>query len=116
MSGPDLRDADRRLARDGSETIAGPSLARDADLLVARASGSALLRAVSSSFFSSSPAPSVGGLSLRERDRAGLALGERAFFDTDGALGGGGVGCRGATGSGASGSDMGSGGGIWTTG
>jgi hypothetical protein len=80
---------------------------RDADLLLA---GSALLRAVSSSFFSSSPAPSVGGLSLGERDRVDLAaLGERAFFDTDGALGGGGVGCRGATGRGAIGSLMSSG-------
>jgi len=101
ISGPDLFDADRRLARGISA-----SLERDADL--PRAPGSAFFRAESSSFFSSSAAPSVGFLSgTGERDReGGAALGERAFFD--GALGGGGVGCRGARGGGTIGSDMGS--------
>ena len=105
ISGPDLLaavlfDADLLLARGISA-----SLERDADL--PRAYGSAFFCAVSSSFFSSSPAPSVGVLSAGERDREGGALlGERAFFD--GALGGGGVGCRGARGGGTIGSDMGS--------
>ena len=110
ISGPDLRDAERLLARDCSELISMASGLRDVERLLGRdgsSSGSALFRAVSSSFFSSSPAPSVGAFFLGERDRADLALGERAFFDTDGALGGGGGGCGGATGNKATGSDKG---------
>ena len=64
-------------------------LERDGSELISNTSGSALFRAVSSSFFSSSPAPSVCCffLASRERDRVELPLGVRAFLS---AVGGGG--------------------------